>query len=89
MIAAATAFGLFSLLIGIRTDQGPSGGLELTARFGTLGVLVAIAFVGGFFRGIFFGERRIHFLPRLPEGAIAVLDRHLDDLAMMTQARSS
>src|SRR6266571_1546620 len=75
VVAAATAFGLFALLIGIRTDQGPSGGLELTPRFGTLGILVAIAFVGGLLRGILFGERRIHIAPRLPAAATAVLDR--------------
>ena len=75
VVAAATAFGLFALLIGIRTDQGPSGGLELTPRFGTLGILVAIAFVGGFLRGILFGERRIHIAPRLPAAATAFLDR--------------
>jgi len=28
-LAAIVAFGLFSLLIGIRTDQGPTGALEL------------------------------------------------------------
>jgi branched-chain amino acid transport system permease protein len=75
VVAAATAFGLFALLIGIRTDQGPSGGLELTPRFGTLGILVAIAFVGGFSRGILFGRRQIHIAPRLPAAATAVLDR--------------
>src|SRR6266700_3053968 len=75
VVAAATAIGLFALLIGIRTDQGPSGGLELTPRFGTLGILVAIAFVGALLRGILFGERRIHIAPRLPAAATAVLDR--------------
>jgi branched-chain amino acid transport system permease protein len=62
-------------MIGIRTDQGPSGALELTPRFGTLGVLVAIAFVGGLLRGILFGRGRARFLPRLPEGTAVVLDR--------------
>jgi branched-chain amino acid transport system permease protein len=66
---------LFSLLVGIRTDQGPSGGLELTPRFGTLGVLVAIAFVGGLLRGILFGEGPVHIVPRLPDGATAALHR--------------
>src|SRR5262249_51859802 len=75
VIAAATAFGLFSLMIGIRTEQGPSGALELTPRFGALGVLVAIAFAGGLLRGILFGGGRARFLPRLPEGTAAVLDR--------------
>jgi branched-chain amino acid transport system permease protein len=56
-LAAIVAFGLFSLLIGVRTDQGPTGALELTPRLAVLGVLVAIAFVGGFVRALIPGER--------------------------------
>ncbi|HEV3396979.1 MAG TPA: high-affinity branched-chain amino acid ABC transporter permease LivM [Xanthobacteraceae bacterium] len=56
-LAAIVAFGLFSLLIGVRTDQGPTGALELTPRLAVLGVLVAIAFVGGFVRALVPGER--------------------------------
>jgi branched-chain amino acid transport system permease protein len=54
---AIVAFGLFSLLIGIRTDQGPTGALELEPRLFILGVFIAIAFVGGFLRAWFAGER--------------------------------
>jgi branched-chain amino acid transport system permease protein len=56
-LAAIVAFGLFSLLIGVRTDQGPTGALELTPRLAVLGVLVAIAFVGGFVRALVPSER--------------------------------
>jgi branched-chain amino acid transport system permease protein len=56
-LAALVAFGLFSLLIGVRTDQGPTGALELTPRLTLLGVLVAIAFAGGFARALLVGER--------------------------------
>jgi branched-chain amino acid transport system permease protein len=45
-IAAAVAFGLFALMIGIKTDQGPTGALVFTSRFAVVGVLVAIAFAG-------------------------------------------
>ena len=45
--AALVALGLFSLLIGVRTDQGPTGALVLTARPGALALLTAIAFMGG------------------------------------------
>ena len=45
-IAALVAFGLFVLLIGIRTDQGPTGALVLTTRFGALAAIVAAVFVG-------------------------------------------
>jgi branched-chain amino acid transport system permease protein len=47
-LAAAIAFGLFVLLIGIRTEQGPSGALVITTRFGPLAGFVAAAFVGRF-----------------------------------------
>jgi branched-chain amino acid transport system permease protein len=45
--AALVALGLFSLLVGVRTDQGPTGALALSARPGALATLTAIAFVGG------------------------------------------
>jgi branched-chain amino acid transport system permease protein len=45
-IAALVAFGLFVLLIGIRTDQGPTGALVLTTRFGALAEIVFAVFVG-------------------------------------------
>ena len=55
-LAAIVAFGLFSLLIGIRTDQGPTGALELEPRLVALGAFLAVAFVGGFLRGWLAGE---------------------------------
>jgi branched-chain amino acid transport system permease protein len=45
-IAALVAFGLFVLLIGVRTDQGPTGALVFTTRFGLLAEIVAAIFVG-------------------------------------------
>jgi branched-chain amino acid transport system permease protein len=46
-MAALVALGLFVLLIGIRTDQGPNGGaLVLTMRFGALAAIVALVFAG-------------------------------------------
>jgi branched-chain amino acid transport system permease protein len=56
-LAAIVAFGLFGLLIGVRTDQGPTGALDLTPRMTALGILVAIAFAGGFLRALIAGER--------------------------------
>jgi branched-chain amino acid transport system permease protein len=64
---AIVAFGLFSLLIGIRTDQGPTGALELEPRLFVLGVFVAIAFVGGSLRAWFAGES-LDFTSRVPDG---------------------
>jgi len=58
-LAALVAFGLFSLLIGIRTDQGPTGGLIVYTRFDSLAALVIAVFVGAFLRALFFGEASI------------------------------
>lgn len=46
VIAALVAFGLFALLIGIRTEQGPTGALIFTTRFGLLAEMVAAVFAG-------------------------------------------
>ena len=56
-IAALVAFGLFVLLIGIRTDQGPAGALVFTTRFGALAAIVAAVFVATLLRALFW--RRI------------------------------
>jgi branched-chain amino acid transport system permease protein len=48
-IAALVAFGLFALMIGIRTDQGPTSALVITTRFPLLAALVATTFVGRLF----------------------------------------
>jgi branched-chain amino acid transport system permease protein len=45
-LSALIAFGLFVLLIGIRTEQGPTGALVFTTRFGVLAELVVAVFVG-------------------------------------------
>jgi branched-chain amino acid transport system permease protein len=65
-LAAIVAFGLFSLLIGIRTDQGPTGALELEPRLVALGAIVAVAFAGGFLRGWLAGES-IDFSSYVPD----------------------
>jgi len=65
-MAAVVAFGLFSLLIGVRTDQGPSGALEIEPRLVALGVIVALAFVGGFIRALL-ADERIDFTSRMPD----------------------
>lgn len=53
-LAALIAFGLFSLLVGIRTDTGSDGALELTARYEMLAAFVAVAFIGAFLREFLF-----------------------------------
>lgn len=56
-IAALVALGLFVLLIGIRTDQGPTAALVFTTRFGQLAAIVAAVFVATALRALFW--RRI------------------------------
>ena len=47
-VAAFVAFGLFSLVLGLRTDQGPTGALELIPRPGLLFSAVVVVTVGRF-----------------------------------------
>ncbi len=45
-ITALIAFGLFFMLVGLRTDVGTSGGLVLRQRWGEVAILVVLAFFG-------------------------------------------
>jgi branched-chain amino acid transport system permease protein len=45
-IAAAVAFGLFVMLVGLRTDVGPEGGLILRQRWWQVALLCGIVFAG-------------------------------------------
>ncbi len=45
-LAAFVAFGLFSLMLGLRSDTGPSGRLEVFPRPGLLAISVAAVFAG-------------------------------------------
>ena len=58
-IAALVAFGLFVLLIGIRTEQGPTGALVFTTRFGLLVEIVAAVFVGRLLRALTWREAAV------------------------------
>ena len=65
-ITALVAFGLFVLMIGIRTDQGPTGALVLTTRFGVLAAIVAAVFVAALLRATLWREAAVsikHFVP--------------------------
>jgi branched-chain amino acid transport system permease protein len=61
VIAAAVAFGLFGLMVGVKTDQGPTSALVFTTRFDIVGILVAIAFVGRFIFALLHGRARAPF----------------------------
>jgi branched-chain amino acid transport system permease protein len=58
-LAAAVAFGLFAFLIGIRTDQGPTGALIIWTRFDSLVLVVGAVFLGSLARALIFGNRSI------------------------------
>ena len=71
-IAALVAFGLFVLMIGIRTDQGPTGALVITTRFGTLAALVAGVFTGSLLRSLLWHQLAAWFGRSLSAPARAV-----------------
>jgi branched-chain amino acid transport system permease protein len=60
-IAAAIAFGLFALMIGVKTDMGPTSQLVFTTRFDVVGILVAVAFAGRFVFALLRGRVRAPF----------------------------
>jgi branched-chain amino acid transport system permease protein len=55
-LAALVAFGLFFFMIGLRTEQGSTGALEIGTRFQTFAIMVAVVFVGAFLRTLLFGR---------------------------------
>jgi len=71
LLSALIAFGLFSLLIGIRTDTGPTGALVLHGRPEALAIIVGLVFVGALVRELILGER--HLMPSrlLPPALLA------------------
>jgi branched-chain amino acid transport system permease protein len=68
-LSALVALGLFSLLIGVRTEQGPTGALEVTMRPELLAALVAAVFVGSLIREIVFRSGALQRVSVLPSAA--------------------
>jgi branched-chain amino acid transport system permease protein len=71
-LAALVAFGLFFFMIGLRAEQGLTGALEISTRFQSFAMMVALVFVGAFLRSLVFGRGPIPlgrmapaWLPRL------------------------
>jgi branched-chain amino acid transport system permease protein len=69
VLAALVAFGLFFFLIGLRSEQGPSGALEVTTRFPELAALVGAVFAGAFLRALIFGRGPIGIDRAVPAAA--------------------
>ena len=65
-LSAVVAFGLFALLIGLHTDQGPTGALVITTRFEQLVVIVAVVFAGSLARALVFGRGGVPFDRMIP-----------------------
>jgi branched-chain amino acid transport system permease protein len=80
LVAAAIAFGLFALLIGIKTDAGPTGALVLRGRPQELTAIVLIVFAGALARELILGERQLD-LARFVPAPLAKRARLLPRLA--------
>ena len=66
VLAALVAFGLFFFMIGLRAEQGLTGALEITTRFQSFAMLVAVVFAGSFLRTLIFGRGPIPFSRAVP-----------------------
>jgi branched-chain amino acid transport system permease protein len=73
-MAALLAFGLFFFLIGLRTEQGATGALQIATRFPALAILVGAAFAGSLVRTLLFGRGPIALIGRLPPSLMRVAD---------------
>ena len=51
-LAALIAFGLFFFLIGLRSEGGPTGALQLSTRWPDLAMVVGAVFAGDFGRAM-------------------------------------
>ncbi|MBK1661960.1 high-affinity branched-chain amino acid ABC transporter permease LivM [Paracraurococcus ruber] len=58
-LAAAVAFGLFAMLVGLRTDIGPAGGLILRSRWAEVALLCGIVFAGRLAITLWAGRRAL------------------------------
>src|SRR3569623_81386 len=70
VLGGIVALVLFSLMIGIRTEAGPTGQLIFWTRFGDLAIMVVIVFAGSILTELFrqwLSAR--HHAPILPENA--------------------
>ena len=63
-VAAAVAFGLFVLMVGLRTDVGPAGELMLRTRWADVALLCGIVFVGRLLLNLWWGARAARIAAR-------------------------
>ena len=67
-LSALVAFGLFSLIVGARTDQGPTGALIVFPRLDDLAWLAGVVFAGSFLRTLLFGDAPLQVSRHFPSG---------------------
>jgi branched-chain amino acid transport system permease protein len=77
-LAALIALGLFALLLGLRTEQGPGGALYLSPRPGLVLAAVAVVFVGRFLLVLWWTARA-----DMPRSAVALPQRLRAPLARL------
>ena len=58
-LAALVAFGLFAMLVGLRTDVSPTGGLFLRQRWADVAILCGIVFAGRLAITLWLGRRAL------------------------------
>jgi branched-chain amino acid transport system permease protein len=75
VLSAFIAVGLFGLLIGFRTDQGPTGALIVWPRFQALAAIVGVVFVGSFLRSLLFRAQAPDLGRYVPSAVKAGLDK--------------
>lgn len=67
LMSALVAFGLFAMMIGVRTETGPTGALVFWTRFDDVALLVAGVFIGSFIlellRHQFGGRKAVSLVP--------------------------
>jgi branched-chain amino acid transport system permease protein len=72
--AALVAFGLFFFLIGLHTDQGPTGALVVTTRWGEFAIIVGGVFAGALARATIFGRGLITLSHTMPPWLTRAMD---------------
>ncbi|MFC7540029.1 DUF3382 domain-containing protein [Siccirubricoccus deserti] len=58
-IAAAIAFGLFAVMVGLRTEVSPTGALVLRQRWAEVAMLCGIVFAGRLALTLWLGRRAL------------------------------
>jgi branched-chain amino acid transport system permease protein len=76
-LSALVAFGLFSLLLGIRAESGSTGALEIMARPALLAVSVAVVFAVVLARELFLRDRHVDVVKYVPERIRLLANRSL------------